>query len=94
MRIELANCVLRPWRVGDEASLAEHANDRDVWRNLRDHFPHPYARADAEAWVAFASKQAQPTSFAIEVDAEAGGGIGLTLHDDVERVSAEIGYWL
>ena len=32
--------------------------------------------------------------FAIEVEGEAAGGIGYGLHSDVERVSAEIGYWL
>jgi ribosomal-protein-alanine N-acetyltransferase len=32
--------------------------------------------------------------FAIEVDGEAAGGIGFVPHSDVERVSAEIGYWL
>jgi len=38
---------------------------------------------------------AQPeTNFAIEVDGEAVGGIGLVLHQDIERCSAEIGYWL
>lgn len=94
VRIDLHRCVLRPWRTGDEPSLVAHANSRDVWLNLRDTFPHPYTRADAEAWVELASNQAQPTDLAIEVDSEAAGGVGLTLHDDVERVSAEIGYWL
>jgi RimJ/RimL family protein N-acetyltransferase len=32
--------------------------------------------------------------WAIEVNGEAVGGIGIELHTDVERVSAEIGYWL
>lgn len=32
------------------------------------------------------------TNFAIDVSGEAVGGVGLMLHDDVERVSAEIGY--
>lgn len=32
--------------------------------------------------------------FPLEVDGEAAGGIGLSLHQDVERVSAELGYWL
>ena len=32
--------------------------------------------------------------WAIEVEGEAAGGIGIELHTDVERVSAEIGYWL
>jgi RimJ/RimL family protein N-acetyltransferase len=94
MRIDLDNCSLRPWRAGDEASLVVHANNRDVWLNLRDQFPHPYTSADAQAWVAFASNQPVPTSLAIEVDSKAVGGVSLKLHDDVERVSAEIGYWL
>jgi RimJ/RimL family protein N-acetyltransferase len=33
-------------------------------------------------------------SFAIVVDEEAVGGIGFMPNQDIERVSAEIGYWL
>ena len=40
-----------------------------------------------------ASAEALPTDFAIEVQ-EAVGGIGVRLQNDVERTSAEIGYWL
>ena len=86
-------CVLRPWRAGDEAALVRHAHIRAVWLNLRDQFPHPYTAADAEGWIKFASAQSPPTSLAIDVG-EAAGGIGVRLHDDVERVSAELGYWL
>ena len=32
--------------------------------------------------------------FAIEVEGHAAGGIGYTPHVDVERISAELGYWL
>ena len=34
------------------------------------------------------------TFFAIAVGGEAVGGIGYVLQQDVERVSAEVGYWL
>ena len=34
------------------------------------------------------------THFAIEVHGEATGGIGLELGSDIERRSAEVGYWL
>lgn len=71
-----------------------HANDREIWLNLRDRFPHPYTAADAAAWVRIAAVEVPQTSFAIEVDGEAAGGISLMPHEDVERVSAEIGYWL
>jgi RimJ/RimL family protein N-acetyltransferase len=86
-------CVLRPWRAGDEAALVRHANNRKIWLNLRDQFPHPYTAADAEGWIKFASAQSPPTSLAIEVG-EAVGGVSVRLHGDVERVSAELGYWL
>lgn len=41
-----------------------------------------------------ATEMSPMTFFAISVDGEAVGGIGYTLHQDVERISAEIGYWL
>ena len=44
---ELPSCRLRPWRSNDVDGLVAHANDRDVWINLRDRFPHPYTHADA-----------------------------------------------
>jgi len=85
---------LREWKPADAASLARHADDRRIWRNLRDRFPHPYAQADAEAFIALALAMEPVTFFAITVEDDAVGGIGYTLHEDVERVSAEIGYWL
>ena len=93
MLIDCGVCRLRPWRAGDERRLPDHANDREVWLNLRDRFPHPYTSKDARQWVRFAVTRPD-IRFAIEVDGEAAGGLGFELHDDVERVSAEIGYWL
>ncbi|TQF14398.1 GNAT family N-acetyltransferase [Myxococcus llanfairpwllgwyngyllgogerychwyrndrobwllllantysiliogogogochensis] len=94
LRIECGPCVLRPWRRGDEASLVQHANNREVWRNLRDRFPHPYTAEDAAGWVSYAGAVLPPTDFAIEVDGAAVGSMGLIPGKDVERYSAEVGYWL
>jgi RimJ/RimL family protein N-acetyltransferase len=94
MHLDCGPCILRSWRPGDEESLPTHANDRGVWLNLRDRFPHPYTLQDAEQWVQFACSQRPETNFAIDVDGQAVGGIGLILGEDVERCSAEIGYWL
>jgi RimJ/RimL family protein N-acetyltransferase len=94
MLIELRECTVRDWRQDDAASLAHHANDRRIWVNLRDAFPHPYTIADATAFLATAAAMRPRTWFAVVVNGEAVGGIGYTLHGDVERVSAEIGYWL
>jgi RimJ/RimL family protein N-acetyltransferase len=94
MRLDCGPCVIRSWRLEDAASLARHANDRRVSINLRDRFPFPYSLEDAKGYLAFVTSEKPETSFALEVNGEAVGGIGLMLHGDVERVSAEIGYWL
>jgi len=94
MEIQLSKSMLREWRRGDEESLVRHANNVNIWRNLRDSFPHPYTLADAKHWIEVANPGAPITSFAIVVEAEAVGGIGLVLWEDVFRRSAEIGYWL
>ena len=94
MQIELTQCLLREWQTADAAALIRHANNRRVWQNLRDRFPHPYTAADADRWLAVADKYDPPRNFAIIVDGEAAGGISVELKDDVYRRSAEIGYWL
>lgn len=94
MELDFPGGRIRSWRAGDAASLAHHANSRNIWLNVRDRFPHPYTLAHAEGWVAMAPTADPETQFAIEVNGEAVGGIGLFLQEDVERYSAEIGYWL
>lgn len=94
MRIECGVCVVRPYHPGDRVALARHANSRNVWANLRDAFPHPYTEADAESWIAHATSAVPMSHFAVEVDGRFAGGIGLKLQTDVDRVSAELGYWL
>jgi ribosomal-protein-alanine N-acetyltransferase len=94
MELDLTGCRIRSWRDGDQPSLARHANDALVWRNVRDHFPHPYTLADADAWIARVVGHEPETQFAIEVSGEVAGGVGLMLQEDVARHSAEIGYWL
>jgi RimJ/RimL family protein N-acetyltransferase len=94
MQIELAQCVLRPWRPSDVAALVWHANNRNIWRNVRDRFPHPYTREAGEFWVQIANENPYEPNFAIAVDDEAVGGIGLIFGQDIDRRSAEIGYWL
>jgi ribosomal-protein-alanine N-acetyltransferase len=94
MELELPGCRIRSWRAGDAPSLARHADSRKIWLNVRDHFPHPYTVPDAELWIERVLGGIPETQFAIEVDGEASGGIGVFLQEDVARRSAEIGYWL
>ena len=62
--------------------------------HLRDRFPFPYEMEHARTFLGWITEQPSPTVWAIEAAGEAVGGIGVELHTDVERVSAEIGYWL
>jgi ribosomal-protein-alanine N-acetyltransferase len=94
MLLELSSCRVRSWAADDVVSLIEQANNRRIWENLRDRFPYPYTRSDAVAFIRRVRSSLPETSFAIEVDNAAVGGIGFMLQHDVERVSAEIGYWL
>ncbi len=94
MYLECGPCRIRSWRNGDEEDLPVHANNRQIWLNLRDQFPHPYTPADAKRWVKHITRVTPETSFAIDVGGEAVGGIALVLGTDVERCAAEIGYWL
>ena len=94
MRLPLSRCTVRPWAGTDAAALSRHANNRQVSIHLRDRFPFPYELQQAETFLNWIAQQPSPTVWAIEVDGEASGGIGIELKTDVERVSAEIGYWL
>lgn len=94
MNLELSTCSIRPWVMDDAESLSRHANNRFVSMHLRDRFPFPYGIEQARTFLGWVTKQAKPTVWAIDVKGEAIGAIGIELHSDVERVSAEIGYWL
>ena len=87
--------MLRRWRAKDIGSLVRYANNINVSRYLRERFPYPYTRKDARAFLASATGSgADDTRLAIEVEGEAVGGIGVIIGTDIERFSAEVGYWL
>src|SRR5580765_5091396 len=91
--LNLRSCSIRLWSEEDANAMQRYANNRKIWENLRDIFPHPYSLQDADAFLDFAT-QARSTEFAIANETEAIGGIGLRLGDDVHRHTAEMGYWL
>lgn len=94
MEIRLAQCTIRSWWPGDKASLVRFANNPKVSTNLRDSFPYPYTETDAELWLAWVVDVKPETHFAIDVEGSAVGGIGFRIQTDVNRRSAEIGFWL
>lgn len=94
MQLSGQRCVVRSWRSSDAESVTLHANNHNVARQLRDRFPHPYTRAHAAAFLKTAVAAERPTNLCIDVNGKAVGGIGFVCGSDVERFSAEIGYWL
>jgi len=94
MRLTLKTCEVRSWRVSDLDSLVRHADNRNIWINLRDRFPHPYTKRDGQRFIRSMRESEPETAFAIVVESLAVGGIGFALQQDVDRTSAEIGYWL
>ena len=90
----MTNFSLRPWHMNDLNSLVKHANNTNVARFLTDAFPHPYLPAHGRTFIEMAA-QADPIHiFAIEVNGEACGGIGLHPQADIHKKNAELGYWL
>ena len=85
---------IRPWRAQDIRDLVKYADNRKIWLNLRDGFPHPYTHENARAFLDAVSRQDPTTVFALATPREAIGGIGLGLNKDVHRLTAEMGYWL
>lgn len=87
-------CTIRPWRPADAPSLVRHGNNVNIAKHLRDRFPHPYTARDAQDFLRVITTTAPQTNLAIEVDGEAAGGLGYVPGHDIERYSAEVGYWL
>lgn len=87
-------CSVRRWRMGDADALVRHANNIRVAQQLRDRFPHPYTRRHAIDFLRFSTSPSDSANLAIDVGGEAVGAVGYVPGTDVERFSAEIGYWL
>ena len=94
VEIPIGPWKLRPWQPGDEAALVKYGNNRAIWRNLGDRFPHPYTAKDAADWVKSSNAGSPAIFLAIASADEAIGSIGLIPQDDVHFRSAEVGYWL
>lgn len=87
---------LRPWRESDAASLARFADNPHIASTLRDVFPCPYTVEDAQAYIraCLEGDDGGQLCFAIEIEGQAAGSVGLFIGGDVYRRSAELGYWL
>ena len=112
-----AGLAVRQLRLPDAASLAYHANDPEIARQLRDRFPSPYREEDATSFITMCSdpsgwrraaprmssphnpagtsddEELLPTTYAITLNDEVIGMVGFMFRSDIERRTAELGYW-
>ncbi len=95
MEICFEEIVLRPWSVKDANRLAVIADNQKIADNLRDGFPFPYSISDARAWLdIILPENIPPRFFAIIVNKEIAGSIGIVTKSDIYRKNFEIGYFL
>ena len=90
----MKEAILRKWTINDQSSLVKHANNPRIASRMTDAFPHPYTTKDAELFLARVLDQKETLLFAIDIEGEAVGGIGLHPQSDIYRKNAELGYWL
>jgi len=94
MRLAFSKGIIREWCASDRPRLVKLADNKNIWRNMADRFPHPYTTADADDWFAYLASQRTPTHWAIEIDGRAAGAAGIEIQAGMYRHSATFGYWL
>ncbi|MBS1667574.1 MAG: GNAT family N-acetyltransferase [Bacteroidetes bacterium] len=88
------NIEIRAWEKTDIDLLAGLANNPYISSKLRDGFPFPYTKKDAEEWVGMIAVMVPPTQFAVIADGQLVGAIGFIIKENVYRKNVEIGYWI
>ena len=94
MQIHGDGFILRGWLTGDSAALSTHADNPKIAAFLLDRFPHPYTLEEANNWVNRWQDQNPMINFAIAINGEVAGGIGLEFRADIYCKTPLIGYWL
>ena len=94
MRMDIDGYWIREFQPEDIPSIVRHADNPNVSAHLKDRFPYPYTRNDAELWIRHVLEQNPTTDFAVADQSGAIGGIGLEFLGDVNIKSAGLGYWL
>ena len=95
MEICFEGVIIRPWSIQDAARLALIADNKNIADNLRDGFPNPYSLWNAREWLnIILPENFPPKYFALIVDNQLVGSVGLVSKSDIYRKNFEIGYFL
>lgn len=85
---------LRKLDLKDATIFSKLANNRKIWLYMRDVFPNPYHIKDAINFINFSLEDNHSYIFAICYKGKLVGAIGLHKLNDINRFSAELGYWI
>jgi len=85
---------IRKWMQTDLISLVRYANNPNIAKNLTNGFPQPYTERDGAAFISNVSVDDPVKVFAIDINGEAIGSIGIFPQTDIHCKNAEIGYFL
>jgi RimJ/RimL family protein N-acetyltransferase len=95
MEIFFEGIVLRPWDISDASQLALIADNKKIADNVRDGFPFPYSLKDAQDWLNIILPENNPPRFfAITVDKQLVGSIGIISKTGIYRKNFEFGFFL
>jgi RimJ/RimL family protein N-acetyltransferase len=84
------------WRMADAHDLAEALNNKKILDNLRDGLPYPYTENDAKDFIEamLHADKNKTYAFAITVDDQAIGSIGVFRKENIHVRTAEMGYYI
>jgi len=92
MKVELG---FRKAKDSDAKQLAKVANNKNIARNMRDRFPHPYTLTDAKEYIKNVKENPHfEHVFVITLQNEIIGSVGGFRDEDVYAHNMEIGYWI
>lgn len=86
--------TLRKWTMRDLQSLVKHAGNYNIAKNMSNAFPYPYTEKFGRRYINRAITSKPTNIFAISINNEAVGSIGVYPQTDIHCRNAEMGYWL
>jgi len=90
IQIKTQRLIMRALENKDAKKLQKIANNKKIWDNLSESFPHPYTLENAKSWIKLNQEKEETNNFAITEQDEIIGMIGF----EKQKSSYKIGYWL
>ncbi len=94
LKTGIDDLVLRPFRGEDAGFYSRYANNCNIWKFMRDEFPHPYTYNHAVEYINDVCIPNKGYYFAIDYQGTAIGDIHIAKQTDILRLSGFLGYWI